>query len=723
VTEKGSTPCYLVNSIVERSLFLVGDRVNTPADTSSQIRILLNHSIATTRHEFFFATLRNLKCNSKPQSQTVLRHSLDSEEYQPHDMNTPGTPGTPGTPVGNGPLNVLSPDRVNQQRTVGHSSIILSSVRAELRDSSVHEKISQFNTLALHGKQLERKTADAALSRAMLGREEAEAEMRRYRDEAKALRMMVEEGRERERKVGERLEHVMVSGRLAFQEETWATSNTPSQEQYGRAKEMHAHTQSLWEKEIRRQRKEYYKAHSSGVKHAEELKTTKTNLTMAEELLAREKDRSRAREQEAFAARYQIVGVQEQLEQALERIKVLEQERDAFKTLAKNEEVARIAAEGCLPLPPAEKDDDEFSEFTSKPRVSLSTVDIVSSAASEEELEELMRQAEWESRRADRAQDHVEFLLLECQLRCCSCAQSARRASIVSPRRKKLDAVEIADAGDLAILAETRPLDIQVDEAPNTPEHEPRADEPREDEQLLKTLKPKASRRSTIFCPREGIFRTLSQQEAEAMESAEERSPTEPPTPVDFGSNPRMFARTPSVDPPSFALLVKERTSLISLLNAPHNQDDDTLELPDIPTVPDVPVAVEEESQEADENHHPEREAVDTPEGHQIEAVRPHTSAAVYTVTETTTVPVQMGSPVKGSTVTSHIRSQSNSSGSRAGPIPKVSREEALAQIRERRGRARSAAQGTTTPRRQMMQGVDRRDLSAPTTRMASKVR
>ena len=80
----------------------------------------------------------------------------------------------------------------------------------DLRDSSVHDKINQFNTLAMQSKQLERKTADAALKRAMLGREEAEAEMRRYRDECRALRKQVEEGKERERKVGERLETVMV---------------------------------------------------------------------------------------------------------------------------------------------------------------------------------------------------------------------------------------------------------------------------------------------------------------------------------------------------------------------------------------------------------------------------------------------------------------------------------------------------------------------------------
>lgn len=101
----------------------------------------------------------------------------------------------------------------NQQRD---TSALFSSFRHngqidDSRDSSVHDKINQFNSLAMQSKQLERKTADAALKRAMLGREEAETEMRRYRDEAKQLRKQVEEGKERERKVGERLETVMVS--------------------------------------------------------------------------------------------------------------------------------------------------------------------------------------------------------------------------------------------------------------------------------------------------------------------------------------------------------------------------------------------------------------------------------------------------------------------------------------------------------------------------------
>ncbi len=122
------------------------------------------------------------------------------------------TSSLPGSPSGGGTPTPLQPVSHNQQRDTGSifSAIRRSQFLDDSRDSSVHDKINQFNSLAMQSKQLERKTADAALKRAMLGREEAEAEMRRYRDEARALKKQLEEGRDRERRVGERLEAVMV---------------------------------------------------------------------------------------------------------------------------------------------------------------------------------------------------------------------------------------------------------------------------------------------------------------------------------------------------------------------------------------------------------------------------------------------------------------------------------------------------------------------------------
>lgn len=108
----------------------------------------------------------------------------------------------PGTPVG-GPLQAITHnERASQRDSVG----------------SVHDKISQFNnmSIAMQSKQLERKTADAALKRAMLGREEAEAELRTNKAEIKSLQKLIAEGKERERRVGERLEAVMVHSQALF---------------------------------------------------------------------------------------------------------------------------------------------------------------------------------------------------------------------------------------------------------------------------------------------------------------------------------------------------------------------------------------------------------------------------------------------------------------------------------------------------------------------------
>ncbi|RSL76381.1 hypothetical protein BHE90_014179 [Fusarium euwallaceae] len=638
--------------------------------------------------------------------------------------------GSPG-----GPLQAATAERVNQQR---ERESIFSHLRGGSRDSSVHDKISQFNNLSvsMQSKQLERKTADAALKRAMLGREEAETELRRYREENKALRKAVDEGKEREKKVGERLETLM--------------------ENYGRAKETHAHTQALWEKEIRRARKETFKTQSSIVKLQEELKSSRTSAKMIDENLKREKERSKVREQEAFEARYQIVGVQEQLDQALERIKVVEQERDAYKTAAKNEEVARIAAEGRIPLPPSSGEDDEFASpkktrESKGPRVSLSTMDIVSSAASEAEIEDLTIQLQWERQRAERAHEMIEFLQAECHLRCCACAKSPRRSTTEAPRQKRRSSFGLEGPND-----KLPKLDNDVPEAVQRSQTPPRIQEPEaqveveakgevqpeeEGEQhqqqtvltpeLAKPKSKKEPRRSTIFCPKEGIFRTVSEQEAEAfevqrrMEAEEEAAQQEiqseaevgtetivedvtelgPLTHEELEEDRRRYARTPSVDPPAFAMLAQQRTSLLSLLNAPHNGDH-SAPIPSVPTMPDT---VED--------------TLVSPE------TRPHTSANFYTVTTTTTVPVHDDNAHHDSSFSERLRTPShNSTGttfdlSNPALTPTMTREQALAKIRERRGRARSMAQGTMTPRRRMVEGVDRRDMSAPTGKVAGKGR
>jgi hypothetical protein len=536
----------------------------------------------------------------------------------------PASPATPLFPV--------SPERVNQQR----SSVFDESPGRDRhsRESSVHDKVAAFNSLAFQGKQLERKTNDAALKRAMLGREEAESEMRRYRDEARSLRKQVDEGKERERRVGERLESVMVSFNIADD----TSLLMALQENYGRAKETHAHTQTLWEKEIRRARKENFKSQSAVVKLQEELKSARLSLKTMQGDLEQEKERSLKREQEAFAARYQLVGVQEELAQMQEQMKLVEQERDALRTIAQNEEIARIAAEGRIPLPSAPQD-DEFAS-PKKARKSLDLITVISSAASEEELDELRMKYQWERQRADRAHDRVEFLETECRLNCCACRGS-------------------------------RP-------APAS-----------EDDQRMSNKKIKPSQPSTVFIPSEGVFRTISPapEEAPWISSAQISTPVleEPPRTEET----RSFARTPSCEPPAPALIADVNQSLLSLFDAPPS-----------PT----------RSEEEDDNEDTIRQSMPVKELTKKPALETTKIETFHTISTTTRIPLASApdlTPVKPlpSTLDPSLK-------------PTMSREEALAQIRERRGRARSIAQGTMTPRKQMVEGAGtRRDISAPAIR------
>lgn len=124
----------------------------------------------------------------------------------------PASPGTPLFPV--------SPERVNRQPLPQSPSLpsnlsdpfLSGHARAP---SDVQGKVAQFNNLSKENAQ-RRRDNEAALQRAVLGREEAEGETRRLKEEHRLLRKEIEEGRGRERRVGERLEALMVGTSIAW---------------------------------------------------------------------------------------------------------------------------------------------------------------------------------------------------------------------------------------------------------------------------------------------------------------------------------------------------------------------------------------------------------------------------------------------------------------------------------------------------------------------------
>lgn len=354
-------------------------------------------------------------------------------------------------------------------------------------------------------------------------------------------------------------------------------------------------------------------------------------------------------------------------------------------------------------------------------------MDIVSSATSEGEIEELTRLWQWERQRADRALEHADFLEAECHLRSCPGAKARpKQNAVASARKPRPEHIAIIDAADFAILGQQpgSPEQQPLSPAEETVIHDPSAAlSDAEVEETPESLELQEPRRSTVYLASEGIFRTLSQQDLEAMEKLDESS-TEPPSPVDPNPNPRHYARTPSVDPPAFAVMIQERTSLLSLLNAPRQSEGHSLGMT-IPATPANALTMQIDTEESEAETQTPMPI--SPEHADPDAMlRPHTSAAFYTVTTTTTVPIRTVENVDAQTYAAtgkraHSRTPSFDITNPA-LTPTMTREQALAQIKERRGRARSAAQGAMTPRRQMVAGGgERRDVSAPASRAVRK--
>lgn len=552
----------------------------------------------------------------------------------------PASPGTPLFPV--------SPERANRQHLPAlPQSPSLPSNLSGFRDdpfttharnnSDVQGKVAQFNNLSKEAVQ-RRRDNEAALKRAVVGREEAEGETRRLREECRTLRREIEEGRGRERRVGERLEGVI--------------------EELHRAKETHSHSQALYEKEVRRARKDAFKTSSNLVKLQEELKSTRNAFSALRENTELQREKVERREQEAFAAQYQLVGVQEELEMMRQQIKLVEEERETLKSDLKEEEVARMAAEGWLVLP-VSRDADELAPPKKEKRRERreswkENVDPQLMAEEEQDVLALLKEElRLENKIRLEAEDLVEFMKMECQFRCCSCRVAERQG------------VEYIHDGSLAAKMEQKAAEIAdiYRKRASPPGTLPPATESAN--MLARSMTPESTSEPLIdFSPSTGTFHTVPltpkqlQQSEHLCEPA--RRVSEDATAVAAQPNPR------DTKP---ALLLEENPHQ-SLIHAPSPQ------LASIPSTPRPHVF----------NSPPPKFSIPA------QLQRPYTTRVIST---TTTVPL------------ADIFS------------PSMSREEALEQIRQRRGRARSIAAGNSTPRRQMVEGAGiRRDVSAPVGRV-----
>jgi hypothetical protein len=402
-----------------------------------------------------------------------------------------------------------------------------------------------------------------------------------------------------------------------------------------RMQETQAHSQTLYEKEVRRARKEAFKASSNLVKMQEELKTTRNKFTLMREEAEEQKRKVAVREQEAFAAQYQLVGVQEELDNLKQQMKNLEEERDALKTSLKEEEVARIAAEGKIPLPKSEESDEFSSPKKSMRRESAKeNIDPVETAA--EYIVQLKAELKMEKKLRVRAMDTIDFMKIECQFGCCSCrvAEQQGKTYIHDSRFDE----EISRMASKA----TKP------KPPAS--RKPRVVSP-EPVQAAATEEPLIE-----FSPATGTFRTvlspIKRKEVCTPGSISQPLPTQL---IDAVLGPTLAPFPLSASP-----------SLLDL------------------STPTVSAATQSPP-------------INAP------PVTPAPLTRLITMTTTTIIPLAAGSPtVAPKSAISFPYS----------PGTSMTREEALEQIRKRRGRARSVVVGGSTPKR--APGL-KRDISAPT--------
>ncbi|KAH8432326.1 uncharacterized protein LDX57_009965 [Aspergillus melleus] len=235
-------------------------------------------------------------------------------------------------------LNPLSPERINQQQlppqSPSQSSDIFDLHRKSARaNSDVQSKVAFLNQLSRTGSpagpQQPSASASAALQRAILGREEAESALSN-------VFAQLSEAQSRERRISERLESLL--------------------EELQASKERKAHERTIYEKEIRKARKEAFRAGSTLVKTQEDLKEARGEAkAYKEELEVERKSKDKAK-QEAFERAYAIAGLTEELEELKARLRVAEAKNaaDPLKTrdrALRKEVGSRVSlAEGDLAL-------------------------------------------------------------------------------------------------------------------------------------------------------------------------------------------------------------------------------------------------------------------------------------------------------------------------------------------------------------------------------------
>ncbi|KAJ5586493.1 hypothetical protein N7450_006280 [Penicillium hetheringtonii] len=276
--------------------------------------------------------------------------------------------------------------------------------------SEVQAKVAFLNNLSRQASpnpQSQSAAQNAALQRAVLGREEAESALESVQEE-------LSEAQSRERRISERLESLL--------EELHGT------------KERQAHERTIFEKEIRKARKEAFRAGSTLVKLQEELKHAKSEAKALKDEVAAEREAKDTAKQEAFERAYALAGLTEELEVLKGKLRSMEASNHS-NTLEvraheiRKEDFGRLSlAEGDLAFLTTPIDQNaprqarqRLSECTTTAGDDQVAAETSLSESYNEVIEDLQDELELERRRRCEAEEMVHFMNIECQFERCSC--------------------------------------------------------------------------------------------------------------------------------------------------------------------------------------------------------------------------------------------------------------------------------------------------------------
>lgn len=284
--------------------------------------------------------------------------------------------------------------------------------------SEVQSKVAFLNSLSRPGTpstpvqqpQTGVPSSSAALQRALLGREEAESAL-------SSANSRLYEAQARERKISERVESLI--------------------EDLQSAKERQAHERQVFEKEVRKARKDAFRAGSALVKLQEELKEIRAENSTLRKDIQKEKEAKELAKQEAFERAYTLSGQAEELETLKGKLRNAESERDTARLAQKAEEIVETEN---YANPPKTISDRPTRDGRSEEQYIGDTMGwirgVVRGNVPREvddlkwTLKGLQSQLSGALREVEEQKKNVEFKLIECQGKLCPCRRAEKRGEI-----------------------------------------------------------------------------------------------------------------------------------------------------------------------------------------------------------------------------------------------------------------------------------------------------